>query len=139
MRGRGALIEDCYIPSAVDGSWACAYRNKFLHKVLSDDFALWCDWRLPVIRAPFLHSSYTSEWASSHWHNAHNSCSSPRQQRASLSVSPRTVFLKRQRDLEGTTSGFDSSFIIPTCHLRSCADANVAAETLALQKLRLAD
>jgi hypothetical protein len=40
MRGRGALIEDCYIPRAVDGYWACAYRNKFLHEVLPDDFVI---------------------------------------------------------------------------------------------------
>jgi len=49
MRGRGALIEDCYIPSAVGSSWACAYINKFLHKVLSDDFMLCRDLRLPLM------------------------------------------------------------------------------------------
>jgi hypothetical protein len=49
MRGRGALIEDCYIPSAVGSSWACAYINKFLHKVLSDDFMLCRDLRLPFM------------------------------------------------------------------------------------------
>jgi hypothetical protein len=40
MRGRGALIEDCYIPTAVDGHWACAYRNKFLHKFQFDDIVI---------------------------------------------------------------------------------------------------